>query len=290
MRRPSVLGARAIATVAVALAVPGATSAQTPVLLRFLPPVGQVLRTVTEVRTTTTLVGFPAVPDSAAYEEETWTSATQRVVGEQQGGLAIEVTLDSVRGRERLAGEPWTDRADSAGARPTARAVLSEQFYIVDQRGHPQAIAVLGAFVLGGGFAFPAVAVTPGTSFPTDGRIRTRVRTDPAWGLAVDEVVSGPVSFTLDSVVGDGAETLAYLHFQESFESRTIAPASEFGDRTASYRGGFAGRLVWSPRWGGFVSAAVRLRVDGRIRAEGPRGVTEAQAIWDRTVLHRLRP
>jgi hypothetical protein len=54
--------------------------------------------------------------------------------------------------------------------------------------------------------------------------------------------------------------------------------------------GAFAGRLVWSAQWGAFVSGALRVRVTGRVRVQGPAGEDTAEAIWDRTVVHRVRP
>lgn len=284
MHRPELTLALALVPVTAGLA-----DAQMPAVLRFRPPPGQVLRTVTEVRTRMTLTGFPSVPDSAVADEEMWTSATQRVGAADGAGTALVVVVDSVRGRHRLAGEPWTDATDSIPVGWPARVVVSERFAFLDAPGDPEVLQVLGALVIGGGLGFPESQVGPGAAIPAAGLVRTRVRTDPAWGIAINDLVTGPLALTLDSVVGDGADANAYFHFQGNFDPRTIAAGSEAGDRVATYRGGFAGRLVWSERWGAIVSAVVRLRVDGRIRVEGPRGVVDAQATVDRTVLHRLR-
>jgi hypothetical protein len=38
------------------------------------------------------------------------------------------------------------------------------------------------------------------------------------------------------------------------------------------------------------VSGAVRIRVTGRISVVGPRGADTAEAVWDRTMVHQVRP
>jgi hypothetical protein len=100
-------------------------------------------------------------------------------------------------------------------------------------------------------------------------------------------VVFGDLSLTLDSAVQAGGEELAYLHFQGPLTPRTAAVAGEGGDVVTALAGSFAGRLVWSARWGAFVSGAIRIRVTGKIQVQGPRGAESADATWDRTVVPR---
>lgn len=288
MRRPDRVAACLLALCA------GTAAAQTPAVLRFVPEPGRLARTLTEIRTTTTLSGFPAVPDGAAFEEETWISATQRVMRMGEDGVVVEVTIDSIRGRGRLGDEPWTDYADTTLIGAAAQAIVSAQFKVVGIRStgprDAEVLQALGAFVTGVDFAFPEGAVAPGDTFVTGGRLRARVRTDPATGIAIDEVVFGDLSLTLDSVSVAGAEQLAFLHFQGQLTPRSAAAAGEDGEVVTALSGAFAGRLVWSEQWGAFVSGAVRLRVTGRIQVAGPRGGDAAEAVWDRTMVHQVRP
>ena len=288
MRRPDVI------TVCLLVLGGSPAAAQSQAVLRFVPELGRITRTLTEVKTTTTLVGFPAVPDRAAFEEETWISVTQRVARMGEDGAVVQVTMDSIRGRVRLAGEPWTDAADTSLIGRSAQAIVSPRFGVVGIRStgprDGEILQALGAFAAGLDFAFPEGPVTAGATFATGGRLRARFRTDSATGLAIDEVVFGDLALTLDSAVAAGAELLGYLHFQGTLTPRTAAVAGESGDVVTALSGAFAGRLVWSEQWGAFVSGAVRIRVTGRIRTQGPRGEEAAEATWDRTVVHRVRP
>jgi hypothetical protein len=191
-------------------------AAQSQAILRFVPDLGRVTRTLTEVRTTTTLVGFPAVPDRAAFEEESWISVTQRVARMGEDGAVVEVTVDSIRGRVRLGGEVWTDYADTSLIGRAAQAIVSPRFGVVGIRStgprDGEILQALGAFAAGLDFVFPEAPVTAGETFATGGRLRARVRTDSVTGLAIDEVVFGDLSLTLDSAVQAGGEELAYLH------------------------------------------------------------------------------
>jgi len=288
MRRPDRLVACLLALGA------GPAAAQEAAPLRFVPELGRLTRTLTHVRTTTTLVGFPAVPDRAAFQEETWISATQRVVRMGEDGAVVEVTVDSIRGRARLGEEPWTDRVDATLIGASAQAIVSPRFQVVGIRStgprDAEILQALGAFVTGVDFAFPEGAVSPGDTFVTGGRLRARVRTEASTGIPIDEGVFGDLSLTLDSATQAGAERLAFVHFQGALTPRTAAAAGEDGDVVTALTGAFAGRLVWSEQWGAFVSGAVRIRVTGRIRVESPRGEDTAEATWDRTIVHQVRP
>lgn len=268
--------------------------AQQHAVLRFQPELGRMARTLTEIRTATTLVGFPAAPDGAVFTEETWISATQRVMTISKEGALVEVVVDSIRGRVRLAADPWRDAADTAVIGRPAQAVLSPRFHIVGIRSSGETdgevLQTLGAYATGLNFAFPEAPVIAGETFATGDRLRVRVRTADATGLVIDEVVFGDLALTLDSVVGAGSAQLGYLHFQGPLTPRTGAAASEGGDVVTELSGAFAGRLVWSAQWGAFVSGALRVRVTGRVRVQGPAGEDTAEAIWDRTVVHRVRP
>jgi hypothetical protein len=269
-------------------------AAQPRVVLRYQPDLGRLVRTLTEERTTVTLEGFPAVPDGAAFETELRIGGSQRVLAVDAEGAVVAVTVDSTWGRTREGTAPWVDRADTGLSGRTAEAVLSPRFGTVGIRtagtADADVLLLLGAGAVGLGFAFPEGPLAPGESFETGGRIRARVRTDAATGIAVDEVVFGDLALTLDSVAVPGDDTLSYFHFRGAFAPRTAAAQGEGGDVVSTLSGAYAGRLVWSVRWGGFVSGAVRMRVDGRIRITGPGGVEDAHATWDRVLLHSVRP
>jgi hypothetical protein len=288
MRRPE-----AAAACLLAVAAPAA-GAQGPMVFRYAPEPGRVTRTLTEVRTTTTLVGFPAVPDRAAFDEESWINATQRVALVRDEGVLVEVRIDSIRGRVRMGAEPWQDAADTALIGAAAQAIVSPRFQVVGIRSSGprdgEILQALGAFATGLEFAFPEGPVTAGDTFVTGGRLRARVRTDPESGILIDEVVFGDLSLTLDSATQAGPDRLAYLHFQGGLTPRTAASAGAGGDVVTALTGGFAGRLVWSDQWGAFVSGVVRIRVTGHIRVTGAAGVETAEATWDRTLVHQVRP
>jgi hypothetical protein len=287
MRRPDL---RAVCALVLSV---GPAAAQSQAVLRFVPEVGRVTRTLTEVRTTTTLVGFPAVPDRASFEEESWISVTQRVARMGEDGAIVEVTIDTIRARVRLDSAPWRDHADSTLIGGSAQAIVSPRFQVVGIRStgprDGEILQALGAFAAGVDFAFPEEPVAAGGAFVTGGRLRARFRTDRETGIAIDEVVFGDLSLTLDSATQSGPDRLAYLHFQGSLTPRTAAAAGESGDVVTALSGGFAGRLVWSEQWAAFVSGAIRIRVTGRIRAAGSAGVETAEATWDRTIVHRVR-
>jgi hypothetical protein len=144
--------------------------------------------------------------------------------------------------------------------------------------------------VAGLDFAFPGEPVSVGQSFPTGGRIQLRVQAAPETGVTVDEMVFGDLVLTLDSIVPHAGDELAYLRLGGGLTPRTSSQESEGGNRAASFSGSFVGRLVWSRRWNAFVSAVSRIRVEGRITAETPRGLVAASAVWDTTVRHQVRP
>lgn len=287
MRRPELL---------LALALPCAAEPAAAQAVRFVyaPQLGQLTRTVTESRTTTTLVGFPSVPDGAVVESEVAISASQRVVRFEDERVVLDVVVDSVRGRQRLDGGRWVDVAEGVLVGQVARAVVSPRFGIVGLRSSnptdADVLQTLGAFAAGLGFSFPDTAVTVGTTFATGGRLRARVRTEAGTGLALDEVVFGDLALTLDSVAGAGPNQVSYLTLRGEFAPRVAAEGGESGDVVTTLSGAFAGRLAWSAGWGAFVSGALRLRVTGEIRFAGARGTQTARATWERTVIHHVRP
>jgi hypothetical protein len=261
-------------------------------MLRYQPEPGRLMRTLTEVRTTVTLVGFPAVPDGAAFEVQERVSATTRVRAHEATGAVVVVTVDSVSGQTRMGADPWVDVTDAPLTGQAAEAIVSPRFGVAGIRSSGPADAnilqLLGAGVIGLGFAFPDTPLRPGESFETGGRIRARVTTDASTGLVVDEVVFGDLALLLDSVTVVGGDTLSFFQFRGALAPRSSAAEGGRGDVVTSTSGAYAGRVVWSARWSAFVSGATRLRVDGRITAPGVSA--PMQATWDRTVIHSVRP
>jgi hypothetical protein len=263
--------------------------AQETVTIRYQPPVGRVLETRTEMHTTSTLTGFPLIPDGSRLEEELLIGATQRVTGTAPGGMVVEVAVDSVRGRMRPTGGAWHDLAHPLLEAGVARAVVSDQFKVVGIQSQGTTdgdlLQALGGFVIGLGFAFPSDPIAVGTTVATDGRVRTRVQTDSSTGLVLDQTMIGDLEITLDSVVHNPGDELSYFEFRGEFAPRGESESSGSGDPAASYTGAFAGRFIWSAGWNAITAAAVRLRVEGRVH-----GQQNAQVTWDRTITHRLRP
>ena len=279
------------ALVALSFAAP-ATAQQ--IDFRYRPRAGTAVRTLTEERTVTTLFGFPMVPDGASFETERRVNATQFVLAVLDGGRRVEVEIDSVRARRRAADGVWVTLTDTTAVGKPARATLNERFAVtgIETAGQTDAevLRMMGAGLIGFGFSFPSEPVAAGTTFPIGGRLNYQVRLTDEGGIPVRETLAGDLVLTLDSVVDAGSDRLAYLRFAGTFDPRISASESESGSMTATYSGGFAGRLIWSSGWNAFVSVAARVRVQGSIRVVTPTGQTEASAAWDATIMHRVRP
>jgi hypothetical protein len=282
------VAAGAIAAVVTPLA------AQDAFTFAYAPSPGAGARTLTEIRTVTTFTGFPALPDGATLEEERRIEGRHRTVGEEQGVWLVEATIDTVWTRRRLDQGAWGDVTDSLPIRRPAVALMSSQFSVAGFRtagaGDGEVFRPIGAMVTGLEFSFPGEPVAVGQSFPTGGRIRLRVRAAPETGVGVDETVFGDLALTLDSIVRQGNDELAYLRLGGALVPRMTSQESESGSSAGSFTGAFAGRLVWSRAWNAFVSGVARIRVEGRMTAETPRGLVSASAVWDATVRHQVRP
>jgi hypothetical protein len=268
--------------------------AQDAFTFTFAPAAGAVVRTLTELRTVTSFTGFPALPDGSTLEEERRIEGRHRAVGEENGMWLVEAVVDTVWSRRRLDQGAWRDVADSVPAKRPAVALVSSQFSVTGFRtANPSDAEVfrpVGAMVAGLDFGFPGEAVAAGQSFPSGGRIQLRVRAAPETGVAVDETVFGDLVLTLDSIVRQDADELAYLRLGGALAPRTTSQQGEGSNTAGSFSGAFVGRLVWSRRWNAFVSGVARIRVEGRITAQTPRGLVAASAVWDATARHQVRP
>jgi len=291
--RHKTAGGAAVAAVAAAVLAP-ALRAQDAFTFTFAPAAGVVVRTLTETRTVTSFTGFPALPDGSTLEEERRIEGRHRAVGEENGMWLIEAVIDTVWSRRRLDQSAWRDVADSVPVKRPAVALVSSQFSVTGFRtanpADAEVFRPVGAMVAGLDFGFPGEGVAAGQSFPTGGRVQLRVRAAAETGVAVDETIFGDLVLTLDSIVRQDADELAYLRLGGALAPRTTSQQSEGGHTAGSFSGAFAGRLVWSRRWNAFVSGVARVRVEGRITAETPRGLVAASAVWDATVRHQVRP
>jgi hypothetical protein len=292
--RPTVHAAVPGSLLLAALALASPLPAQDTLTFRYAPLVGTGARTITEVRTVTTFNGFPGLPDGSTLEEERRIEARHRSMGESNGLWLVESVIDTVWSRRRLDQGPWRDRVDSLPVRKPAVALVSSQFAVTGFRSSGpedgEVFRPVGAMVAGLDFAFPGEPVAAGQTFSTGGRIHVRVRTTPESGLGVDETVFGDLSLTLDSIVRESGDELAYLRLGGGLTPRTTSLAGEAGSTAGTYTGAFVGRLVWSRRWNAFVSGVARVRVEGRVTAETGRGLVAATAVWDTTVRHQVRP
>jgi hypothetical protein len=286
---------RTAAAGAVAAALLGApAAAQDVFIFTFAPAAGAVVRTLTELRTVTSFTGFPALPDGSVLEDERRIEGRHRAVREENGLWLVEAAIDTVWSRRRTDQGPWRDLTDSLPTRRPAVALVSSQFSVTGFRtanpADAEVFRPVGAMVAGLDFGFPGEGVAVGQAFPTGGRIQLRVQAAPETGVGVDETVFGDLVLTLDSIVRQDADELAYLRLGGGLAPRTTSQQGEGGGTAGSFSGAFVGRLVWSRRWNAFVSGVARIRVEGRITAQTPRGLVAASAVWDATVRHQVRP
>jgi hypothetical protein len=131
----------------------------------------------------------------------------------------------------------------------------------------PARLVPFRAFSTGMEFALPEPPVDVGQSWVSDvvlplhepSGIEGEVEVSP-WLQRVGDLVARS-TFTLDSLVDRGTDTLAFLRVQGTFLPMTIASAVEAAEGRARVGGSLAGRMIWSTGWSAFVSGAVRTRV-----------------------------
>jgi len=226
---------------AVAAAAAAPLAAQETYTFTFAPPPGAVVRTLTELRTVTQFTGFPALPDGATMEEERRIEAWHRAAGEENGLWLVEAAVDTAWGRRRLDQAAWRDVTDSFPLGRPAVALVSSQFAVAGFRtsgpDDGEVFRPVGAMVAGLDFAFPGQPVAVGQSFGTGGRIQLRVRAAAETGVAVDETLFGDLALTLDSVVRQDGDELAYLRLGGALTPRSVSLESEGGNRAGSFSG-----------------------------------------------------
>lgn len=284
--------------VMVVLGLAVATPARSAVAQRmrptFAPRPGALIHMITETHGTVLLDGLTAVPDGSGFETDRRVNVTERVLERRPGGWAVDVTVDSVRLQRRPTDGKWKVETDSLHDGTRARATVNDRFGIVGLESSgpndAEVLRALGGSVAGVGFAFPAEAVPVGTSFPTGSRFAYIAELNAPGLPPVRETLVGSLTLTLDSVVVSGSDSLAYFGFHGTFDPRSEGSQGEAEEMSATYGGAFAGVLVWSVGWNAFVSAASRIRANGKIHAEGPDGAQDVTARWDVVTRHRVRP
>ncbi|HEX9728165.1 MAG TPA: hypothetical protein VGA37_06660 [Gemmatimonadales bacterium] len=281
----------AVSALGFAITASSLAAQQTP--LRFGPTAGTVVHTLTEVRTVTTLFGFPALPDGAAFEHDRRVSATQRVVAAEEGGWTVAVEIDSVRARRRAPEGAWLAVVDTGSVGQPVRLVMTPRFAMAAVHtaiaADHDVLRVMGAWVAGRGFAFPEGPVAAGGTFETGSAFRFVAALIPEQGMTLRVPLSGPVLMQVDSVVANESDEVTYLSFTGSFAPETVATGGEAGNAQSSLAGGYAGRLIWSRGWNAFVSGVVRVRVEGQVTAESAAGAFSGHVQWEATITHQVR-
>lgn len=280
--------------VLLAAAVTAPAAGQDAVRLRYTPTPGLAVATVTVFTTAMTVTGLPAVPDGTVFEEERRVYARQQVGPRTADGWLLEATLDSIRARTRAAGGAWRDRPASPLEGATVRARVNERFAVtgVESSGERDAevLRVRTAWTAGLDAAFPEAPVSVGAAFETGGRMpfTAEVRLDTV--RTVRETIFGDLALRLDSLTDRGTDTLLYFSFRGRFAPRTLEAAGEAGDVRASFQGTYAGSLIWSTGWDGFVSAVARMIVEAALTGTDAGGRNDATVRWETTISHRVRP
>jgi len=254
--------------VALALAVlPGiaaAADAQT-VLLRFQPPVGLEAHVLWRFEIKSTLTDGADVPVANAEAVGT-RSLTYRVMAQEEASRAVRVTRDSVRYEWRSAPRDWTGAASESGTPPTADLLVDDRLRVSLTSGPPAGHerAELGAFAGGFEAPLPEGPVGAGDSWTADvvmpAAEATGFEAEPdvgRWLARVDAMIARS-TFSVDSLVDRGSDTLVYLRVRGSFLAASLVAALEAAEGRSRMDGDFAGQLIWSTGWHGYVSGAVR--------------------------------
>lgn len=264
------------------------------VTLRFNPGGGMSFHTLTEMHAFTTLVGFPAVPDSARFETVERRGETIRSEARAEGGWTVTATVDSVKRRTRPVDGAWRDLTDSALAGHTARAAVNDRLHIVaiDSQGASDAeiLRAIDGSVADLSFALPDRPIAAGDTVATGARLLFTAGTPDAAGAEAEATLGGDLTLVVDSIAPSPGDTLTYFSFHGELTPMTVQSQGESGNGSGAYSGAFAGRLIWSQAWNAFVSGVSRVRVSARLHRESAAGAFDATETWDVTTTHQVRP
>lgn len=278
---------RLAAAALVVLGMPTAAWAQDSVRLRYAPEFGAIVHRVfqshTRMSTTTPSGGTEGV---STRETVDLGGMEQIAVKGPDGEPIAHLAFDSLRTRIRDHAGPWrefvwggldsmwvqvwldpwlqVERINAGSASPT-RGLLVHLL-----TGLPN--LVLPDRWLHAGEGWTALHAVPLTGVVTRG-----------WGDPTPDTLVARTAFHVDSIVGRGADTLAYIGLSGAFVPRSAA-----GTGALSADGALAGSLIWSQGWSTFVSGAVRLRVNVRAPPDGTSG-PGAFITVETTTRHQVR-
>lgn len=265
--------------VAATVLIPSDASGQRTVELRYDPPAGAMVQALWRHSATRTVTTPPRGMTVRVVEATEVTSVTQRTVARQNGRIIVDVTIDSTVVQVRSGSGAWeTVRAPAGGT--SARIVVDDRMRLDSLGG---AIAEgdivrgrLRAFASGLEFSLPAGPVAAGDTWvetvvdPLVAVVGVDVEPDAARWLAQAGAMIARSTFTLDSVVDRGADTLAYLQVSGSFLPTTLTAPVETAQGHARIDGAFGARLIWSTGWHTFVSGTVQRHVRLRVYVGTP--------------------
>lgn len=264
------------------------------VVLRFDPGAGMIMHTITDLHAFTTLVGFPAVPDSARFETVERQNATVRSEATSDGDWTVRVTVDSVKGQTRPVDGAWRVLTDTTMNGRTARATVDDRLHIVGIDSHGESDAAILRVIHGAmadlSFALPDQPVGAGDTVRTDARVLFTARTPPAAAVDAEATLRGELMLVVDSIATPAGDTLTYFRFRGAFTPATVQSQGESGNVSGEYAGAFAGRLIWSHAWSAFVSGVSRIRARARLHRESAAGAFDASETWDVTTTYQVRP
>jgi len=257
----------------ITLGGPRTVDAQQSIRLRYTPTVGQWLQTLRWFDVTSTISEGPGGEDSLTIQSTGVRSLSHRVMDVQDNRHVLEVTRDSTRVRTRPEGGVWAVRADTGGSQDRARVIVDDRMRVLDAQllteemaGHAT-LESFRAFSTGLEFTLPEQSVAVGQEWASDVVLPfdepTGIEEEPGvstWLRRVGDIVARS-TFTLDSLVDRGTDTLAFLHVQGTFLPTTISSAAEAAEGRARIAGAFGGRMIWSTGWNTFVSGAIRTQV-----------------------------
>jgi hypothetical protein len=253
------------------------------VSLRYRPArVGVQYRVITWSEATT-IIDETETPTSGAITLELSAIAgtTQRLAATQGGRYLIQVTRDSVRGRMRPAGGVWRDLADTARRSRVARVTVDERLAIrgvaaaADEMVEPRALRWARGLVGGYELVLPEAPVAVGATwnadvtFPLDPAVVPAAEIDVDPALAAEAYLTAHATFTADSIVPRGADTLVYATLSGQLAPLTLASPAEVSRGSLTVTGALGGTLIWSTGWRAFVAGALRTITTTRLVAPG---------------------
>lgn len=256
----------------VAVLVPTALDAQ-EVPLRFAPPAGMRVHVLWYFDVRTALVEADGRTTLSTVGTGS-RSLTYRVLSDTGAATALTVTLDSVRFRWQPDGALWTSVADTGGPRPEAELHVDPRLRVTAtprSRAGGASLSALRAFAGGFEATLPEEPVGQGAEWIAETVVPlsepTGLEAEPGVGrwIARTEAMITRATFSVDSIVDRGSDTLAYIAMRGTFLPATLAPPSELEGNRARVSGAVAGRLIWSTGWHTWVSGALRYTLQLRV-------------------------